>query len=147
MEYKKAERLNPNDPEVHFRIGKDLETRGKLQEALEKYQAVKELDDTNPEVYYRCGKLYQRLEQPEQAIAEFARIVGLKPDWLENRYELATLYGEKGAFEEQIKGSIEVGKLADLVVLGADPTAVPPLTIKDIPVERTLVGGEVVYES
>ena len=49
--------------------------------------------------------------------------------------------------EEGVKGSIEVGKLADLVVLGADPTQVDPMTIKDIPVERTIVGGKTVYEA
>ncbi len=34
-----------------------------------------------------------------------------------------------------------------MVVLGRDPTAVDPQTIKDIPVEMTMVGGEVVYEA
>ncbi|MEC8960375.1 MAG: amidohydrolase family protein, partial [Chloroflexota bacterium] len=48
-------------------------------------------------------------------------------------------------FEENIKGSIEIGKLADLVVLGSDPTRIDPMGIKDIEVERTIVGGETVY--
>jgi predicted amidohydrolase YtcJ len=37
------------------------------------------------------------------------------------------------------------GKLADLVVLSEDPTAVDPGRIKDIDVEMTIVGGEVVW--
>ena len=57
-----------------------------------------------------------------------------------------TLHGAYASFEEQIKGSITVGKLADLVVLGDDLTTVDPNTIKDIPVEQTVVGGKVVYE-
>ena len=32
------------------------------------------------------------------------------------------------------------------MVLGADPTAIDPMGIKDIPVERTIVGGKTVYE-
>lgn len=51
------------------------------------------------------------------------------------------------SFEVHIKGSIQVGKLADLVVLGADPTRVDPMTIKDILVERTMVGEVTVYEA
>ncbi len=44
-----------------------------------------------------------------------------------------------------MKGSIEPGKLADLVVLGRDILTVPPLEIKDIPVLRTMMGGKFVY--
>ena len=40
------------------------------------------------------------------------------------------------------KGSIEPGKLADLVVLGRDPFKEHPSTLVTIPVERTMVGGK-----
>ncbi len=40
-------------------------------------------------------------------------------------------------------GSIEVGKEADFAVLGADPTAVDPLALRDVPVLGTVSGGEV----
>ena len=48
-------------------------------------------------------------------------------------------------FREKDLGSIESGKLADLVVLERSPL-VDPLTIKDIKVERTIIGGVTVYE-
>jgi len=50
-----------------------------------------------------------------------------------------------GSFEEDVKGSIEVGKLADLVVLSDDPRSVPPDEIKDVEVEMTFVSGRMVY--
>jgi predicted amidohydrolase YtcJ len=49
------------------------------------------------------------------------------------------------SFEEDIKGSIEVDKLADLVVLSDDPRIVPREEIKEIEVEMTFVGGSVLY--
>jgi predicted amidohydrolase YtcJ len=47
--------------------------------------------------------------------------------------------------EEHLKGTIEVGKLADMAVLNRDYFAVPDEEIKDVKVDITLVGGNVVH--
>jgi predicted amidohydrolase YtcJ len=57
-----------------------------------------------------------------------------------------TLGGAYAEFAEERKGSIQPGKLADFVVLGADPTRVKPETIKDIAIEKTFIGGKAVFE-
>ena len=57
-----------------------------------------------------------------------------------------TLGNAYAQFEEKVKGSIEIGKLADIAILSDDPTRVPPDAIKDIKVEKTIVGGKVQYE-
>jgi predicted amidohydrolase YtcJ len=51
------------------------------------------------------------------------------------------------SFEENIKGTIKVGMLADLVLLDRDLTAIPPETIPETNVLATIVGGEIVYSS
>ncbi|MGC9358011.1 MAG: amidohydrolase [Anaerolineae bacterium] len=48
--------------------------------------------------------------------------------------------------EEDIKGSIEVGKLADLVVWSEDPYTVSLQQLWQIPMDLTLIGGEVIYD-
>ena len=63
----------------------------------------------------------------------------------ETAIRIWTMGSAYASFEEDIKGSIEVGKLADFVVLSKDPTAVPPDGIKDIKVERTYVGGKLAF--
>jgi predicted amidohydrolase YtcJ len=50
-------------------------------------------------------------------------------------------------FEENDKGTLETGKLADIAVLAEDPFAIQPEKIKDLKVEMTLVGGEVKYQA
>ncbi len=65
---------------------------------------------------------------------------------VEEAIRVGTLHGAYASYEENLKGSIEAAKLADLVVLGRDPTRVDPLSIIQIPVERTMVGGRWVFE-
>jgi hypothetical protein len=50
-------------------------------------------------------------------------------------------------FEERDKGTLEIGKLADIVVLAEDPFKIQPDQIKDLKVEMTVVGGEVKYQT
>jgi predicted amidohydrolase YtcJ len=59
---------------------------------------------------------------------------------------ICTIHGAHASFEEKIKGSITEGKLADFVILAEDPHKVSPGKIKDIPVNRTVVGGQTVFE-
>lgn len=64
--------------------------------------------------------------------------------------EALRAYTWLGAFagrEEHLKGSIEVGKLADLAVLDRDLLTIETSSIKDIQVDMTILGGAVVYES
>jgi predicted amidohydrolase YtcJ len=61
--------------------------------------------------------------------------------------QVMTLNGAHASHEEAIKGSIAPGKLADFVVLSADPHTVSPDTIKDIKVLRTVTGGATVYQA
>jgi hypothetical protein len=58
-------------------------------------------------------------------------------------YTLGSAYAE---FREKDKGSIAVGKLADVVLLSDDLFAVPPERIRDVRVDVTVVGGKVVHE-
>jgi predicted amidohydrolase YtcJ len=66
------------------------------------------------------------------------------------RQEALRLYTNAGpyyTFEERKKGSIEVGKFADMVVLSADYLTVPEAGIKDIKAVQTIVDDKVVDES
>jgi predicted amidohydrolase YtcJ len=56
-----------------------------------------------------------------------------------------TIWAAFAAFEEQLKGSISVGKLADFIVIDRDFMKCPESEIKDIRVLQTILGGEVVF--
>ena len=70
------------------------------------------------------------------------------PDEIISREEAIRAYTATGAFlnrEEGLKGSLEPGKFADMVVLSADILTVPEEQIMDIEVEQTYLHGELVY--
>jgi len=57
-----------------------------------------------------------------------------------------TIDAARQLFEEARKGSIEVGKMADLVVLSANPLSVEPMRVREIAVDETIKEGETVFK-
>jgi predicted amidohydrolase YtcJ len=72
---------------------------------------------------------------PEQAVSR------------EQALKLFTIWAAHAAFEEKTKGTIEVGKLADLTVLSADIMKIPELEILGTRCLMTVIGGEIVYQN
>lgn len=73
----------------------------------------------------------------------------LHPEQAVTRHEALQMWTLNGAylsFEEKLKGSIEAGKLADLVVISKDFLTCPVDQIKDIEALMTVVDGKVVYQ-
>ena len=57
-----------------------------------------------------------------------------------------TMGGAFSSFEEDIKGSIKIGKLADIVVLSEDIFTIDSDDIKNIKIEKTIFNGNIIYE-
>jgi predicted amidohydrolase YtcJ len=60
---------------------------------------------------------------------------------------MLTIWSARTQGEDRIKGSIEPGKLADMVVISDDILRIPPSAIRDLKVLKTIVGGHIVYEA
>jgi predicted amidohydrolase YtcJ len=65
---------------------------------------------------------------------------------VEEALKAYTINAAYASFEEDIKGTLEPGKLADFVVLDRDITAVDPVEIWDMKVQQTWVGGKKVFD-
>jgi predicted amidohydrolase YtcJ len=59
---------------------------------------------------------------------------------VEQAIRVGTTHGAYASYEENLKGSLEAGKVADLVVLGRDPLKEKPSTLISIPVQRRTAG-------
>jgi len=59
-------------------------------------------------------------------------------------YTMGSAYAE---FQDQVKGSITPGKLADMVLLSDDVLAIDPVKLRDVKVLKTWVGGKLTYDS
>ena len=66
---------------------------------------------------------------------------------VEDAIKCYTLNAAFASFEENIKGSIENGKLADMVVLSEDILILDPVKIKDVKVDMTIFNGEVIFRA
>ena len=64
----------------------------------------------------------------------------------EQALKMFTIWPAYAAFEENLRGSIEVGKLADLTVLSADIMKIPEMDILKTHCVMTVIGGEIVFE-
>ncbi len=57
-----------------------------------------------------------------------------------------TANGPYLTWEEKLKGTLEPGKLADMIVLDTDPLTATPEALLGTQVDLTIIGGRVVYE-
>jgi predicted amidohydrolase YtcJ len=110
---------------VRLALGTDWDV-APLNPMLTVYAAVTRatLDDKNPGGWFP----EQKLTGPETVEA----------------YTLGSAYAE---FQEQEKGSISPGKLADMVLLSHDIFAIAPETIRQVKVLTTIVGGKIVWDT
>ena len=98
-----------------------------------------------------CGGSDSPIEDPNVLNGVWAAVVreGFTSDQSLTPFEAVSLYTKWAAyasFEEDQKGTIAPGKVADFVVLNKNPMMVKPDEIRDIEVEMTIIGGEVVWE-
>ncbi|MGH7765823.1 MAG: amidohydrolase, partial [Candidatus Binatia bacterium] len=95
---------------------------------------------------------------PVDPLRDIAACVSRKMRWgdvwvpeeriaLAEAFAMHTTTAAYAGFEENDKGTLEAGKLADIAVLVEDPFAIAPERIKDLKVGMTLVGGEVKYRA
>ena len=107
-------------------------------------------------VALRLGTAVERVDRADGSAPDGTRwIVRLAdgstfyPDQVLSRMEALATYTKNAAFaafEEKEKGTLEVGKLADVTVLSRDILSVPEEEIKQAQVLYTIVGGKVAYE-
>jgi predicted amidohydrolase YtcJ len=65
----------------------------------------------------------------------------------EQALKMFTIWPAYAAFEEKLRGSIEVGKLADFTILSADIMKIPEMEILKTRNMMTVINGEIVYEA
>ena len=124
--------------------------RFNLQNIGERAMPIRELLDAGVPVALSSDNVpYSMLWTLWEALVRFDRDSGKRLGesrlGREEALRLITQTGPYLTWEEQRKGTLEVGKFADMVVLGDDPLTCGDDALKDIPVVHTFVGGREVF--
>jgi hypothetical protein len=96
------------------------------------------VEDVNP-----IGSFYASVTRKLPSGAVFFREQCMSREQALKSYTLSAAYA---AFEEELKGSLAIGKLADIVILSEDILTVPEEKIRDAKVLYTIVAGKVLHE-
>lgn len=138
-------------------VGSDMDTAERLlsQPENKKLYAWKSMMEAGMTV---CGSAcspvepFDALENIQYAVTREKLDGGPEGGWLpaekldiEAAIRLFTTAGAYASYEEAAKGTLETGKLADMVVLSRSPFETLPSELKDINVEHTILGGKIVY--
>jgi tetratricopeptide (TPR) repeat protein len=78
--FRKALKIDPDNPDIHNSLGIAYYKTGRLQDALKSFQKVVAIDPQFSEGYYNIGSVYGNLGRYEEAIAEYNRAIALKAD-------------------------------------------------------------------
>lgn len=124
------------------------------RERMERYKPARSYLDHGVRVVSSSDMIYTKSANPFVGLYALitrknaqSQVVGVGEGL--TREEALQSYTGAGAWltrEKRIKGTIALGKLADMAVLDRDYFSVPKEEIKEIEVEMTIVGGEIVYE-
>jgi len=101
---------------------------------------------------WSLGEVRAAMKAVSMAVTRVGDLGITPPDWMLNQtisveqaLRLITIDAAYGTFQEDIKGSIKVGKFADLVILSDNPLTVSEDDLADIEVQMTMIGGVAEY--
>lgn len=125
------------------RIGKDKEeTLCPIRSLLDAGVTVSLATDNVPISLWPC--IWQAVERVDRATGQV-----IAPGQRISREEAlacATVHGARLCLDEAERGTLEAGKLADLIVLAENPLTVPPERLRALAPDVTIAGGKIVYE-
>jgi len=80
---------------------------------------------------------------PADLVLRGGQVITLDPDdRVTQALRILSTYGAYAGFEEKTRGTLQVGKLADLVVLSMDPLSIAPGRLKDLRIDATILDGD-----
>ncbi|NEP44372.1 MAG: tetratricopeptide repeat protein, partial [Okeania sp. SIO2H7] len=93
-------RSNPSNP--HYNLGKVLEQKGELIEAIAHYQKAIEIEPKNPEIYNSLGDIFQKKGDLEAGIKAYQKATEIEPNFWEVHHKLGNCWQEVGNLDDAL---------------------------------------------
>lgn len=102
--------LDANRSHTYLQLGHAVSLQGRLDEAIEHWQAAIELQPDFAEAYCRQAEVFQKLQQWPEAIVAYSQTIGLQPDW-QLHYNLGLCLGKQRQWQAAIEQFNQVIRL------------------------------------
>ena len=99
VQFKKALRIKPDEPDVYNNLGAALKEMGKISQAIDNWKKALALDPSHPDAHFNMGLVLGQQESHDQAIYHFQKALHAKPNWPEAYYELGGVYFRQGRLD------------------------------------------------
>lgn len=93
--------LNADRASLYVQLGNAIALQGRLDEAIEQWQAAIEQQPDCVEAYFQQAAVFQKLEQWDEAIAAYAQVIALQPGW-QVHYQLGLCLAIRQRWQEAI---------------------------------------------
>jgi predicted O-linked N-acetylglucosamine transferase (SPINDLY family) len=109
--YGKAIEMDPNQHEIHFRLGNALRKQKDMDQAIRSYRAAIRAKPDYFEAYNNLGAAYAAQGSIDTAIECFSSALRIKPDWADGHNNLGLIYSEHGQSEEALRSFTAASEL------------------------------------
>jgi len=101
--YQQAVRIDPENADAHYNLGRYYRKLGRYEDAIETYDQAIEADPDHAASYFDLGMLYGKLEEFENGERSFNQVLRINPDHAPTLHYMGLIYNGMGRYDDAVE--------------------------------------------